>query len=291
MVLDFNSLRPPPTYPPYPPYHTGPYIEEYFFNYYIRNKKKFTALNKTLIPIFWTNLYIANFPNEVIQYYVNNLPSGEYFTVSQFDDGIQQQLPSGTINFVAGGNMAGVPIPLICSPIPQTYKKKLDRDIFCSFVGTFINTERYKCRIKLYDSFEKDPSFYFTPRRSWERVISEDRLSEFCNITQRSIFTLCPRGYGLQSFRLYETMQLGSIPVFVYDKPFFPFADVIDWKSFCVLIQEKEISDLKNILLSIDTDTQNKMLNCGEKIYNEYFTLEGMSNNILKFLERQINQI
>lgn len=290
MVLDFKSLRPPPNYPPYPPYHVGPYIEEYFFNYYISNKEKFKTLNKTLIPVFWTNLYIANASNDIIQYYIDNLPSGEYFTVSQFDDGIQQRLPAGTINFVAGGNMPGIPIPLICSPIPSSYKKKLNRDIFCSFVGTFINTERYRCRIKLYDLFEKDADFYFTPRRSWERIISEDRLSEFCNVTQRSIFTLCPRGYGLQSFRLYEAMQLGSIPVFVYDKPFFPFDDIIDWKSFCILIQEKEIPNLKNILLGIDTDTQKKMLDNGERIYNEYFTLSGMSNNILKSLERQINQ-
>lgn len=290
MVLNFKDLRPTPSYPSYPPYHTGPYIEEYFYQYYIENKEKFQTLNKTLIPIFWTNLYIANYPNDIIQHYINNLPAGEYFTVSQFDDGIQQQLPVNTINFVAGGNMPGVPIPLICSPIPAKYKKEVDRDIFCSFVGTYINNEKYACRIKLYDLYENDKEFYFTPRRSWERIVGEDRLKEFCNITQRSIFTLCPRGYGLQSFRLYEAMQLGSIPVFVYDKPFFPFNDILDWKSFCVLIQEKEIPNLKNILQNISLDTRKKLLVNGEKIYNEYFTLSGMSYNILKSLERQINQ-
>ena len=30
-----------------------------------------------------------------------------------------------------------------------------------------------------------------------------------------SLFSLCPRGYGPTSFRLYESIQLGSIPVYI----------------------------------------------------------------------------
>jgi hypothetical protein len=286
MILDFKALRPLPQYPAYPPYHNGLYIEEYFYNFYKENKKKFDIINKTLIPIFWTNLYIHNTSNEIIQYFVDQLPSDrDYFTVSQFDDGIQQKLPPDTINFVAGGNMKGIPIPLICSPIPLHYIKPVEKDILCSFVGTFIDTDRYVCRKKLYEFFSIDSDFYFTDKRMWDRIVPQERLLEFFNITQRSRFTLCPRGYGLQSFRLYEVLQLNSIPVFVYDKPFFPFNDFIDWNEFCVLIHMDEIPNLKNIITKISEDRQQQMLIKGREIYNQYFTMEGMSKHILKTLE------
>lgn len=286
-MIDFKRLRPLPNYPSYPPYHKGEYIEEYFYTFYKNNKTAFDKIGYTLIPIFWTNLYIHSFPNFIIQEYINALPPGKYFTVCQFDDGIHENLPEGTINFVAGGNKPGIPIPLICSSIPETFKKHLDKDIFCSFVGTCLDTEKYSCRVKLYDTYRLDKDFYFTPKRPWDRVVTTTQLEEFCNITQRSRFTLCPRGYGLQSFRLYEAMQLNSIPVFVYNQPFFPFSAFSDcnWDDFCVRVHENEIPELKTKLLSISETKQQKMLESGREIYKKYFTMESMCSGILKTLQ------
>jgi hypothetical protein len=285
MNLDFKALRPSYPLPPYPPYHTGPYLEEYFYDFYLKNKSKFDNTGKTLIPVFWTSLYLANYSNNTIQYYIDNLPKDrKYFTISQFDDGISQTLPIDTINFVAGGNMSGIPIPLICSPIPQQYISQEEKDIFCSFVGTYVNDEKYKCRIELYKQFNKHSEYYFSSPRHWERVVPEDKFQEFISTTKRSTFTLCPRGYGKQSFRLYEAIQLSSIPVFVYDDRFLPFENFIDWSSFCVLIHESEIPDLNNRLKSISPIQQEQMLKTGKEIYINHFTLEGMSNSILQTL-------
>ena len=285
MIIDFKLLRPTHTYPPYPPYHTGLYLEEYFFEYYKRNKVSFDDTNRTLIPIFWTNLYMANYTNNKIQQYIDLLPTDKkYFTISQFDDGISQKLPEDTINFVAGGNMQGIPIPLICSPIPEKYISKENKDIYCSFVGTYVNSEKYECRNKLYTNFSNSSKYYFSKPRHWDRVVSADSFNEFLNITKRSTFTLCPRGYGKQSFRLYEAIQLNSIPVFVYDETFLPFETYIDWKSFCVLVNKNDIESLDNILHTFSEDRIQEMLISGKKIYNEFFTLEGVSNTILKYL-------
>jgi len=284
-MLNFNLLRPTPRYPAYPPYHTGKYLEEYFYSFYLENKSKFDNTGYTLIPIFWTNLYRNQFPNNTIQEYINFLPKAKYFTVCQFDDGIQERLPENTINFVAGGNKDGIPIPLICSPIPEKYLEKKNKDIFCSFVGTYLNTEKYSCRLKLYETFNTDKEFYFSTPRPWSNVVQDNFFQEFCEITKRSNFTLCPRGYGLQSFRLYEALQLGSIPVFVYNKSFFPFSEFIKWEDFCILIHENEITDLKNILKNISLDQQQKMVLKGREIYEAYFTMKGMSYHILKTLQ------
>jgi len=283
---DFKDLRITPTYSPYPPYHTGPYMEEFFYNFYKKNKEDFDRTEITLIPIFWTNLYIAGVPDDIIQEYIDVLPKDKkYFTLCQFDDGIHHTLPKHTINFVAGGNKEGIPVPLICSPIPDSYiDKTLSKDIFCSFVGTCLNTDKYSCRLKLYEEYGQDNQFYFNEKRPWDRIVTRTQFEEFCNITQRSTFTLCPRGYGLQSFRIYEALQLNSIPVFVYNKPFFPFCDKINWNEFCVKIHESEIPSLKEKLQSYSEKEIMDMLKKGKEVYKQYFTMEGMSTQILEKL-------
>jgi len=286
MTIDFKDLRPPANYPAYPPYHTGDYLEEFFYKFYKLHKQDFDKTGYILIPILWTNTYLRNIPTNDIQGYIDYLPTNtRYFTVSQFDDGIKEILPLDTVNFVAGGNMDGIPIPLICSPIPQQLLTETPKDIFCSFVGTYVNSERYKCRFDLYNNYSRNKNFYFSKPRHWNRQIAEDRFQEFINITKRSTFTLCPRGYGKQSFRLYEVIQLNSIPVFVYDDEFLPFKDRIDWSSFCVTVKLEDISNLEIVLNSINYVKQQEMLIAGKQIYNEYFTMKGMSKNILKTLQ------
>jgi len=263
-------------------------MEEYFYDFYKKNKKMFDKTGRTLIPIFWTNLYINQFPNNIIQTHVDNLPAGKYFTVCQYDDGIQENLPEDTINFVAGGNKPGLPIPLICSPIPEEYKTpNTKKDIFCSFVGTYLNTEKYSCRLKTYETYKNDKDFYFSTPREWNRIVTNNQFKEFCEITQRSHFTLCPRGYGLQSFRLYEAIQLGSIPVFIYNKPFLPFELLAgcNWNEFSVLVHENNINILKDLLNDISDARRERMISIGREIYNQYFNMNGMCNGILQTLE------
>ena len=122
MIVDFKELRIPYEHPTYPPYHEGYYMEEYFYRYYLKNKKEFDKTGFTLIPIFWTNVYIMEHKGankrRLIQPFLNALPAGKYFSVSQHDDAVQEQLPEGTLSFEGGGNGNGIPLPLICSKIP-----------------------------------------------------------------------------------------------------------------------------------------------------------------------------
>ena len=38
-----------------------------------------------------------------------------------------------------------------------------------------------------------------------------------------SVFGLAPRGYGPTSFRLYETMQMDAVPIYISDVFWLPF--------------------------------------------------------------------
>ena len=284
VVYDFKLLRPSANYPVYPPYHTGNYLEEYFYNFYLKNKNTFDQTGYTLIPVFWTNCYITNNNRHLLQPFLNALPPGKYFTVSQHDDAIEEQLPPGTIKFEAGGNKNGIPIPLICSSIPKQHCTETNKDIFCSFVGS----NSAPLRNTIYNLFKDDKEIFFSVQQ-WQQQVSTNRFEEFINITKRSHFTLCPRGYGAQSFRLYEALQLNSIPVFIYDKEWFPFSDKINWKDFCVLVHVNELTNLKSILKGINIDTQQQMIECGKQMYNKFFTLEAVCKNILAHLVAQTN--
>jgi len=283
MSINFKNLRPPADYPVYPPYHQGKYLEEYFYNFYLNNKESFDKTGYTLIPVFWTNVYITNINRHLIQPYLDCLPIGKYFTISQHDDAVTERLPNNTLSFEAGGNTNGIPIPLICSQLDPQLLIPVKKDIFCSFVGSIIEGS---LREKIYRLYHTDLDIVFSPQ-NWTPQVSNDRLLTFIDTTKRSKFTLCPRGYGAQSFRIYEAIQLNSIPVIIYDKRWFPFEDVIDWSSFCILIHENDINQLKDKLTCISDEQQKEMLEQGQRIYQQYFTLEGMCKQILNRLTNE----
>lgn len=280
-MIDFKNLRPSADYPVYPPYHTGKYLEEYFYSFYKENKKEFDKTGYTLIPIFWTNVYITNINKHLIQYYLDSLPPGKYFTVSQHDDAVKERLPVGTLSFEAGGNGNGIPIPLICSPLKVS--PKYEKNVLCSFVGSLT----HDIRKKIMYQYSTDSDFVFIGK-NWTPSVTNNDFNTFIDLTNRSKFSLCPRGYGAQSFRLYEVLQLDSIPVIVYDKEWFPFEKEIDWKRFSVLVHVSELDKLKEKITNITDSEYSKMLDYGKKIYAEYFTMEGMSKNILKTLQQNI---
>jgi len=282
MKVDFKNLRVPADYPTYPPYHEGDYMEEYFYKYYIENKSEFDKTGFTLIPIFWTNVYLTSKNKDLLQPYLNYLPKDKkYFTVSQHDDAVNEILPPGTLSFEAGGNRNGIPLPLICSKMP-TKTTTTNKDIFCSFVGS----ASHPVRDTIKETYINDSDFelYMKP---WTHAIPEAQLNFFIDITNRSKFSLSPRGYGAQSFRFYEILQLNSIPVIVYDKKWLPFEDKIDYESFCVLVHADEICNLKDTLNNISDKQQKDMLKRGKEIYNKYFTLNGMCKQILKVLQAE----
>ncbi|WP_452218806.1 hypothetical protein [Lacinutrix undariae] len=57
----------------------------------------------------------------------------------------------------------------------------------------------------------------------------------FDNMTA-SQYVLCVRGAGNFSVRLYETLAMGRIPVYVHTDGFLPLQDVIDWKQHMVWV-------------------------------------------------------
>ena len=276
-----NKIKLTPNYPVYPPYHKGEYLEDYYMTFSDSNT---INTDRIYIPVSWTTYYCDGYNRNELQSFLNNLdPSLKYYTVCQHDDAPQENLPEDTLIFSAGGNCekSGViPIPLVCSPLPSELIVERERTILLSFVGAVTHPIRQKCIESLRD--ESDVELAFS---NWSNRVPEDNFKYFINKTLSSKFCLAPRGYGASSFRMYEAMQLGSIPVYVTDKVYTPFTDVLDWNDFAVIIKEKDIPSIHEILLSYDEDRIVMMQKNLKEVWNKYFSIDAVCHNIKRILE------
>jgi hypothetical protein len=67
---------------------------------------------------------------------------------------------------------------------------------------------------------------------------------EFVINLLESDYVLCARGGGNFSYRLYETMSAGRIPVFVDTDCVLPFESELDWHSLCVWVDRSELDEI-----------------------------------------------
>lgn len=284
--MNNDALRPASISPTYPPYHTGEYIEEYFFK---RWNEENIQTDRQYIDVFWTNNFcnsmFAGQQYENVQEQLDSVLSldGKYFTVSQFDDGPFEKFPEDTLIFSAGGNREGdniIPIPLICSPIPKELIPNKEKTILASFVGS---RDTHPIRMDMCNHLSGKEGYEISAG-NWSTTVPMDNFKKFLDITCSSKFGLAPRGYGKSSFRMYEILQLGTVPVYISDVHYLPWSDELDWNDFCVPVNEDEIEDIDAILKSIDDVEYNRLLENGRNVYEEYFTLESMFKNIVKRL-------
>jgi hypothetical protein len=74
----------------------------------------------------------------------------------------------------------------------------------------------------------------------------ERQKLRYAEIIARSKFVLCPRGAGASSFRIFETMAAGRVPVILSDCWVPPIGP--DWENCAIFIPEKNADQLSAIL-------------------------------------------
>jgi hypothetical protein len=293
----------PSTHIVYPPFKNGLYMEEYFSKYW-ENEEIVLKEKYIYIDAFWHNIFhlsngkITETMNEITPNIIEICKKAEtegkiVFTLCQWDDGIQLQCdkPSNFIVFSIGGsnnkNDCAIQLPLIAEDksFRLSYTPRIkynEKTILCSFVGTLT----HNVREKMFNKLKHDANFKFIIKQSWTLDIPENMAQTFINTTQSSKFALAPRGYGISSFRFFEIMQLGVIPIYIYDIDNInglPYQDIIDYTKFTIVICIDQISNLPNILTSITEDKYNDMLLEMEKV-SSWYTPQGVCNYVKKYL-------
>jgi hypothetical protein len=278
------------------------YLEEYFIEYFAQNQIKKDTF---YIPVNWTSVYkLVSETNDwtsydKLQLELNSLnPNYQYFTICTNDNAPLNILPSRTINFSAGtcccdaamknalkDQRINIPIPLICKQIPKnliTIQEKI-------YTASFIGRNTHQIRKILKTKLSHLNKYYIQINN--KNISDVDSLNyvemmNFINLGSSSIFSFCPRGVVSASYRLYEVMQLNSIPIYISDTFWLPWEQEINWKSFCILVKDENIDCIPEILeKEIKDKNYINKLNVINKIYDKYFTLESVTKNILNMIK------
>ncbi|KAJ7952535.1 Exostosin-like [Quillaja saponaria] len=77
------------------------------------------------------------------------------------------------------------------------------------------------------------------------------RKMSYIKHMKSSKFCLCPMGYEVNSPRIVEAIYYECVPVIIADNFVLPFSEVLDWSAFSVVVTEKDIPKLKEILMAI----------------------------------------
>ncbi|KAI3524646.1 hypothetical protein L1887_03308 [Cichorium endivia] len=85
-----------------------------------------------------------------------------------------------------------------------------------------------------------------------------------------SKYCICPKGYEVNSPRVVEAIFYECVPVIISDNFVPPFFEVLNWDGFSVIIAEKDIPDLKNILMEI-SDERYRELQYGVRKVQRHF--------------------
>lgn len=104
--------------------------------------------------------------------------------------------------------------------------------------------------------------------------VKERRVhTEFLDNMFSSDYTLCARGAGNYSYRFYETLAAGRIPLFINTDCSLPFQDHIQWKKHCVWVEAGAVDHIADTLVgfhrSLTRDTFLELQLSNRRLYEE----------------------
>ena len=107
---------------------------------------------------------------------------------------------------------------------------------------------------------------------------------EYVENMVESDYVLCVRGAGNFSYRLYETLSCGRIPVFIDTDCVLPFDFVVDWRDYCVWVDESEIDSIAEVVSAFherlgEAEFTERQRRC-RRFWEEYLSPFGFFANL-----------
>jgi len=261
----------------YPSHQVGPRMEE-FAAIWMATHADMLPENFVYVPVFWDNYWVTHkFGREgrkELQKYCDYLGmqyrGKRLFTVVEYADGIMTDCPNMTTFACAGKGK--IPIPLLCDRHPNNHQKA--PKYYATFVGSL---KTHPVREQMAQ-FKDREGWYIAPSQS---------VDQFRFLMDNSRYALCPRGYGPTSYRIFEAIQMGCIPVYVGDDFWLPYQDWMgfDWSEFCVLVKTEDVASLPEILDTEDAFYDGRMKRLHE--VQEMFTHDYAMRYVIERMERE----
>lgn len=249
------------------------YGVEQSFDWWVQNQKflvdEIDKADWVYLPIYWNRWYInvhdkdghwGGGVDQLNQQVKDVLGYGiPTFTISEADEFVlHDTIEWGDLVMFIGSRRGekGIDIPLLSS-LHDTTSTKDDRKWLASFIGS-LGTD--SVRQEMYEELQN--------RKDCHVKHGNYGSSYFVNLIQDSYIALCPRGTAAQSFRFYEAMQIGTVPLYISDMDCRPFKNWIDWDICSLYIPSAE--GLSGYLDSLSVHKE-KLLKMGELAYRTYY--------------------
>ncbi len=121
---------------------------------------------------------------------------------------------------------------------------------------------------------------------------SHPQKQDYLNSLAQNPYILCVAGWGNYSYRFYETLREGRIPVFIDTECLLPCTDIIDWKSLIVWVPERKTNYIartitsfhNNILPAVFKERQEILRN----IYEQYLTKKGFAEYLFDWFGKRV---
>jgi Exostosin family len=112
---------------------------------------------------------------------------------------------------------------------------------------------------------------------------------EFVKNMQESDYIINCRGSGNYSHRLIETFCCGRIPIFINTDCMLPYDSTINWKDYCIWVEERELPFLDEKVLDFHSqlskqDFVDLQYEC-RKLWEQWLSAEGFYTNFYKYIE------
>jgi len=158
--------------------------------------------------------------------------------------------------------------------------KDSEKDTLFSFIGSITTHPIRKYLVENYDSCY-DSKVHWAIDPTLPSSSKNELQQQYKELVSKSTFSLCPRGTGISSIRIFEVMSMGSIPVLIGDNYDKPLNEILDWKEFSVTIKEHNIDQIEDILFNFSQKDIILMKNKVLEVYNEYFSNENLHKTII----------
>ncbi|KAG6493164.1 hypothetical protein ZIOFF_048141 [Zingiber officinale] len=231
------------------------------------------------------SLFLRDYVNTIAAKYPfwNRTRGRDHFLVACHDWGpytttLHEELCKNTIKAMCNADASegifvrgkDISLPETTIKVPKMPRKYVGgghvsgRSILAFYAGNMHGRVRPLLNKYWGDDKDEDMRIY---RRLPNRV---SRTMSYVEHMRASKFCICPMGYEVNSPRIVEAIYAECIPVIIADNFVLPFEELLDWSAFSVVVAEKDILNLKNILLGISHRRYIRMYNCVRRLQKHF---------------------
>jgi hypothetical protein len=115
---------------------------------------------------------------------------------------------------------------------------------------------------------------YVSVGKDWPRIYNQSK------------FILCPRGFGRNSYRLGEVLQMGMLPVFVYnDFIWLPYYGPLNWSEFAIITRYDKFGHYLDRIANTSPNDARRMRVRIRELFPTHFSPQAVWRHIFAFLD------